>query len=114
VELLLRGVEHPFTLALFGGYSLEYDRILGWMYTGVCDLCMTKDCPPFVSDHMDMSKTMASIVFGEIPKSEADRLTEKLRGSGLTVQASRADGYRTSSGGEYLVPLRVVRVLSPE
>lgn len=108
-ELLLRGVDHPFTLALYGGYTLGYDRVLGWMYSGVCNLYMAKDCPPFISDCSEISRAMASIAFGKISKHEAERLTDDLRGSGLTVQASRSDGYRTSSGSEYVVPLKVVR-----
>lgn len=107
LELLLRGIDYPFTLALFGNYSLSRDRILGWMYIGRTNLHMTKGCPLFVSHHQEISEMMVSIAFGQIRKEDALKLVEVLRTSGLTVQASRSDGYRTSSGGEYVVPLKI-------
>jgi len=111
-ELLLRGVDYQFTLVIHpnNDYYLGQDRILGWLFTRPITLLSFEiiDSPVDLL-FLDSSKMMVSIAFGKVQKEEVIKQIEILQSTGLMVQASRSDGYRTKrSGGEYVVPLRVL------
>ncbi len=104
IYLVERGQTHPFRITVFNRVMLGLDSVLGWMINGDTRQSIASGTESHSAPIL-IEPMAFTIYLGQISKTQAQNILQRLRNQGLLVVPRPEHKYLVPDGTEWVIPL---------